>query len=81
MNTQGISDWSSVKNAKKDCSKCQGTGIYNATPVGTAHWTPCDLCCAHDEGYWLLPKDYVNAGKWSCLAGCGHVLNENPNAS
>lgn len=62
------------------CSKCKDTGFYNSTPIGTAHWSPCPLCCKHDNGYWLLTEHYqgFRLGKetWSCNL-CGET-KENP---
>lgn len=70
----GMSDWSSVRNAKPDCNRCNGTGIYLTTTIGTTHYAPCPLCCLHDEGWWLLKECYgKNNGKWCCFAGCGEV--------
>ena len=54
------------------CPKCQGNLWYRYSTHGTPHFTKCDLCCAHDKGWWLLEKNYgKNNGKLCCKAGCG----------
>lgn len=73
-----IPEWSSVQHARPDCPKCRGSGVYNSTPIGTVHWTPCDSCCPHDQGWWLLGEHHSNPGMWCCLAGCGTVRKEKP---
>jgi len=55
------------------CKKCKGTGWYQ---YDDNHSTVCDECCKHNKGYWLLTKEYGDAGKWCCLAGCGKKLSE-----
>ncbi len=57
-----------------DCTKCQGTGMYQ---YDDNHSTVCNECCPHNKGYWLLEEHYGdNNGRWCCLVGCGHLLNE-----
>ena len=68
-------------NANPSCSKCAGTGRYQYTTHGTPHFTICDLCCKHDKGYWQLKEWYKDKNNmWCCLAGCGHLLERNPDA-
>ena len=62
----------------KPCPKCydpelaENRGYYS---YDENHSTFCDLCCAHDQGWWLL-LDYYGAknGLWCCRAGCGHTI-------
>ena len=66
-------------NAESECLKCHGTGSYQYSTRGTPHFTICDRCCKHDKGFWYLQKYYGhNNGKWCCLAGCGFVMDWNP---
>lgn len=45
------------------------------------HGTVCKLCCQHDMGYWQLRENYGDKnGKWCCRAGCGHILDNKPDA-
>lgn len=50
------------------CKKCKGAGYYH---YDENHGTICDACCPHDEGFWLLPEGYANAGNLCCRRGCG----------
>jgi hypothetical protein len=61
------------------CSKCNGAGWYQ---YDDNHSKPCEVCCTHDKG-WFLLKDYygVNNGKYSCVRGCGKVIDEDEKAS
>jgi hypothetical protein len=59
------------------CPKCGGAGWYM---YDHNHSKPCEACCAHDRGWWLLTKHHANAGMWCCKAGCGEVRAENPEA-
>ena len=52
------------------CVKCNGTGWYS---YDHNHSKPCEVCCLHDQGVWLLTEHYHNAGMWCCKAGCGEV--------
>jgi hypothetical protein len=57
------------------CPKCKGEGWYVYSTRGTPHSQPCDVCCKHDQGWWLLEEHYgENNGKWCCKAGCGHTI-------
>jgi hypothetical protein len=57
-----------------DCPKCHGTRWFN---YDKNHSQPCDLCCPHNSGWWLLKEHYgENNGKWACRAGCGTIRSE-----
>lgn len=59
-----------------ECAKCKGTGFH---AYDDNHISPCDRCCPHDQGYWLLSEHYGDHNElWCCRAGCGH-LKENDN--
>lgn len=60
-----------------DCPQCGGKHWYRYTTTGTHHMCPCDLCCNHDDGLWLLPEGYQNAGSL-CCPNCGKVIEESP---
>lgn len=55
-----------------ECWQCGGKGWYM---YDHNHGQPCEVCCPHDQGRWLLGPNYRNAGKWSCRAGCGAFWN------
>lgn len=56
---------------KPICFRCYGKGWY---AYDHNHGKPCEVCCAHDKGWWKLEEHYgENNGKWACLAGCGEV--------
>jgi hypothetical protein len=39
------------------------------------HGKPCEVCCLHDKGWWLLKEHYgKDNGKWCCKAGCGFTV-------
>lgn len=59
------------------CPKCYDpeTGLNRGSYMyDENHGTFCDLCCAHDQGWWLLGEHHVRPGHWCCLAGCGHTI-------
>lgn len=57
------------RNAKPDCPRCHGSGLYQDNPL---HGTICALCCRHNMGWWQLTALHgVLAGEWCCRAGCG----------
>ena len=61
-----------AKTAKPACPKCKGTGSYQYSTHGTPHFTICDLCCAHEYGWWPLQTHYgKDNGKLCCKGGCG----------
>lgn len=63
----------------KPCWKCSGKGSYVYTTYGTPHSKPCEYCCKHDQGWWLLQEHYgPNNGKWCCKAGCGEIRDTIP---
>jgi ssDNA-binding Zn-finger/Zn-ribbon topoisomerase 1 len=71
-----------AKNARHDCPRCKGTGMYQYSTTGTPHFTVCDLCCRHNMGWWQLKEHYgENNGKWCCRAGCGKTVNERPSCA
>lgn len=52
-----------------ECPKCSGTGSYR---YDENHSTICNVCCPHDQGWWLLQDHYgENNGKLCCKRGCG----------
>ena len=53
-----------------NCKKCEGKGHYN---YDHNHGKICEVCCPHDEGFWLLTEHHQNAGMMCCLRGCGFV--------
>lgn len=60
----------------QNCVKCNGTGFY---AYDWNHMTVCDACCLHNKGYWQLLEHYgPKNGKWCCMAGCGHLLDAEP---
>ncbi len=63
------------------CAKCNNTGWYQYSTIGTPHFTICDICCKHDKGFSLLEEHYgPNNGKWCCMAGCGFMKDTNENS-
>lgn len=51
------------------CKKCNGKGSYM---YDEHHIQPCEVCCKHDGGFWLLEEHYgENNGKLCCKQGCG----------
>lgn len=61
------------------CYKCNGAGSYQYSTHGTPHFKPCEVCCKHDKGYWHLHDYYgEDNNKWACRAGCGHILDDEP---
>lgn len=51
------------------CQKCYGTKWYS---YDENHSKPCEVCCPHDKGWWLLEEHYgEDNGKLCCTAGCG----------
>lgn len=60
----------------KSCPKCNGTGSYS---YDENHGKICEVCCPHDQGWWLLQEHYGNDnGKLCCLRGCGTVKEQQP---
>jgi hypothetical protein len=59
-----------------DCPKCHGTRWY---AYDKNHSKPCEVCCKHDAGWWLLKEHYgENNNKWCCRVGCGTVREMEP---
>jgi hypothetical protein len=59
-----------------DCPKCQGKGWY---AYDENHGKRCECCCLHNQGWWLLREHYgADNGKWCCIAGCGHTVEQPP---
>lgn len=52
------------------CPRCGGTGWYAYDDV---HSKPCEVCCAHDQGFSVLTAGYAHAGMPCCRRGCGYV--------
>ena len=41
-----------------------------------SHGKPCELCCEHSQGFWLLLEHYGEQnGRWCCRAGCGLTVS------
>ena len=56
------------------CLKCNGKGWYQYDDM---HSQPCEVCCPHTGGSWLLKEHYgKNNGKWCCKMGCGHTKDK-----
>jgi hypothetical protein len=57
------------------CWKCQGQGSYM---YDENHGKPCEVCCAHEQGWWLLSAHHARFSPahdtWSCGRGCGKTL-------
>ena len=67
---------SAAMTAEPDCHKCQGTGVYRQDE---RHMRICDLCCRHNQGWWLLEGSYgADNGRWACKAGCGIIVDAPP---
>lgn len=67
---------SAAMNADPDCPKCHGTGVIRRD---ARHAAVCDLCCKHNQGWWLLEGSYgEDNGRWACKAGCGLIVDEPP---
>ncbi len=49
-----MSDNGAASDLTQDCKKCNGTGVYIYSTIGTPLSTICGACCPHDEGFWLL---------------------------
>lgn len=75
-----ISVWDNAKaNAKPDCPKCHGTGSFM---YDHNHSTICNLCCKHNMGWWRLTDAHGSlAGRWCCMAGCGHTITPEERAA
>lgn len=56
-----------------ECKKCKGTGWYK---YDYWHSKPCEVCCKHDKGSWLLTEYHSHTGEWCCLGGCGKHQKE-----
>lgn len=56
------------------CCRCGGDGWY---AYDENHGKPCEVCCAHDVGWWQLPEEGYGdrGGMWACRA-CGEVRSE-----
>lgn len=53
------------------CPNCHGRGWYN---YDHHHLKPCEGCCLHNQGVWLLLEYYGDHNwKWCCSAGCGAI--------
>ena len=67
---------SAAMTAEPDCPKCCGKGVYK---LDGRHLAVCDLCCKHNQGWWLLEGAYGNDnGRWACKAGCGRIVDTPP---
>jgi len=64
------------RSVKMTCPTCNGVGYYM---YDENHGKPCEGCCPHDKGWWLLEEHYGgNNGKYCCKRGCGHVIEAMP---
>jgi len=53
------------------CEKCGGAGSYM---YDENHGKPCEACCDHSEGWFLLRIHYGESnGKYACKKGCGET--------
>ena len=53
------------------CTKCNDKGSYM---YDENHIKPCEVCCPHTGGFWLLEEHYGDKnGKWCCKMGCGYT--------
>ena len=60
-------------NAERNCAKCSGRGVY---PRNERSLAICDVCCKHNQGWWLLEGSYgTNNGRWACKVGCGMIID------
>lgn len=67
---------SAAMTANPGCPKCEGTGVYRRD---ARHVAICDLCCKHNQGWWLLEGAYgPDNGRWACKAGCGIIVDSPP---
>lgn len=58
------------------CVKCGGTGWY---AYDATHSKPCEACCEHGKGWFLLLDHYgADNGRYACKAGCGTVRDVEP---
>ena len=59
------------------CERCKGTGWYM---YDNNHSTVCSDCCPHNQGWWILTKDYqgYKEGKDNacCSCGCGTMRRD-----
>ena len=59
------------------CEKCDDKKYYS---YDSNHSKFCELCCKHDEGFWVLEEHYGEQnGKLCCLAGCGYTKEVSQN--
>ena len=43
------------------------------------HIKPCEVCCAHLDGWWKMEKHYgTDNGKYACKKGCGTIIDNLP---
>ena len=67
----------------QDCKKCNGTGVYIYSTIGTPLSTICGACCPHDEGFWLLTEHFTGYREgretWCCKRGCGFTQDKEQN--
>ena len=67
---------SAAMTAEPGCPKCQGAGVYRYSDRSLAI---CDLCCKHNQGWWLLEGAYgPDNGRFACKAGCGKIVDRPP---
>jgi len=60
------------------CPNCNGTKTYQYDDI---HWTTCDACCKHDQGWWDVTEAhgaaFIPGGDNACCkAGCGKMRRD-----
>ena len=56
-----------------ECKSCSGKGWYS---YDKNHSKVCEVCCTHDEGFFVLSDLYANAGDLCCMNGCGFTKEQ-----
>ena len=55
---------------RKPCVRCEGKGWYHYDEL---HSKPCEVCCDHRDGVWVLGPYHRDPGHYCCLSGCGET--------
>jgi len=56
-----------------ECKRCRGKGWYS---YDSNHGKPCEGCCDHSDGFFLLSEGFAKAGQYACKKGCGKTQEE-----
>ena len=63
--------------ADAPCPACGGRGWY---PYSEDHCKPCERCCNHADGWWVLTEYHAGyvagADNGCCRAGCGRLRRD-----